>query len=77
MKYKVLTLFPEMIDAAASQSIMGRAVKNNILEIQTVNIRDFANNKHNKVDDYSYGGSAGMLMQAQPVFYAYESVKSD
>lgn len=74
MYFHVLTLFPEMIEHALSQSITGRALKQNIISLQTVNIRDFSENKHKKVDDYTYGGGAGMLMQAEPVYRAIDSV---
>ena len=74
MNFHVLTLFPEMIEQGLSESITGRALKQNIISLDTVNIRDFANNKHNKVDDYTYGGGAGMLMQAEPVYGAIKSV---
>ena len=57
-----------------STSIIGRAIKQNRIGIEAINIRDFSQNKHHKVDDYTYGGGAGMLMQAQPVFDAYEHV---
>ena len=63
MRFHVLTLFPQMIEQGLSESITGRALKQNIISLNTVNIRDFAHNKHNKVDDYTYGGGAGMLMQ--------------
>ena len=76
MQFHILTLFPEMVENALAQSIIGRAQKDKKIGIETINIRDFANNRHNKVDDYTYGGGAGMLMQAQPVFDAYESVRS-
>ena len=75
MRYHVLTLFPEMIEQAASASILGRAVKNGHISVETTNIRDFSANKHMRVDDYPYGGGAGMVMEAEPVFRAYESVK--
>ena len=55
-------------------SIIGRAINNELLTIEAVNIRDFAENKHNRVDDYTYGGGAGMLMQAGPVYGAYQSI---
>ena len=55
-----------------STSITGRALKQNIISLETINIRDYADNKHNRVDDYTYGGGAGMLMQAEPVFAAYK-----
>lgn len=73
MRFSVLTLFPEMVCNIMETSIMGRAVKNGIIGFDAVNIRDFAFNKHKKVDDYPYGGGAGMLMQAEPVYLAYEA----
>lgn len=74
MNYYVLTLFPEMIEQGLRTSIIGRALEKGILHLETVNIRDFANNKYGKVDDYTYGGGAGMVMQAAPVYDAWESV---
>mgnify|MGYP000298354541 CR=1 FL=1 len=74
MNYHVMTLFPDMITNAMSESITGRALKAGYLALEAVNIRDFADNKHNRVDDYPYGGGAGMLMQAQPVYDAWKSV---
>lgn len=74
MNFHVLTLFPEMIMQGLDTSIIGRALKQNIISLEAVNIRDFADNKHNRVDDYTYGGGAGMLMQAEPVFAAYKHV---
>lgn len=74
MRFDILTLFPEMLEAILSESIIGRAEKNKILEIKCTNIRDFANNKHNSVDDYPYGGGFGMVMQAPPIYRAYESI---
>lgn len=74
MNFYVLTLFPEMIMQGMNTSITGRAIAKGLLNIEAVNIRDYAFNKHQKVDDYTYGGGAGMLMQAEPVFLAYESV---
>lgn len=74
MNFYVLTLFPEMILQGMNTSITGRAIAKGLLNIEAVNIRDYAFNKHQKVDDYTYGGGAGMLMQAEPVFLAYESV---
>ena len=73
IKFNILTLFPEMFDVM-NESIIGRAVDAGTVEINTVNIRDFANNKHNRVDDYPYGGGAGMLMQAQPIYDAWLAV---
>lgn len=75
MNFHVLTLFPEMIEQGMHTSIIGRAIANGYLSINAINIRDFAFNKHQKVDDYPYGGGAGMLMQAEPVYLAYESVQ--
>ncbi len=74
MNFHILTLFPEMVMDGLNTSIIGRAVNNNLLTIEAINIRDFAENKHNRVDDYTYGGGAGMLMQAGPVYGAYQSV---
>lgn len=75
MDFHVLTLFPEMIENTVNTSITGRAVKSGKITLHTVNIRDFSDNKHMRVDDYPYGGGAGMVMQAEPVYRAYESVK--
>ncbi len=74
MKYHVLTLFPEMIEQGMNTSITGRAIDNNVISLNAVNIRDFSDNKHMKVDDYPYGGGAGMVMQAEPIYRAYESL---
>lgn len=75
MRFIVLTLFPEMIKSALSHSVIGRAIADGTIELETVNIRDFAQNKHNSVDDYPYGGGAGMVMQAPPIYRAFESLK--
>ena len=75
MNFHVLTLFPEMIEQGMHTSIIGRAITGGYLSINAVNIRDYAFNKHQKVDDYPYGGGAGMLMQAEPVYLAYESIQ--
>ncbi len=74
MRFDILTLFPEMIEAVLGDSIIGRARDKGIIDINCVHIRDFANNKHRSVDDYPYGGGTGMVMQAQPIFDAYKSV---
>lgn len=74
MNFHVLTLFPEMILSSMQTSITGRAIASGLLSVEAVNIRDYAFNKHAKVDDYPYGGGAGMLMQAEPVWLAYRSV---
>ena len=75
MRFHVLTLFPEMIEQCANTSILGRAAEKGIIETEAVNIRDYANNKHHSVDDYPYGGGAGMLMQAQPVYDCVQAVR--
>ena len=74
MNFYILTLFPDMVMAGLTASIIGRAAKAGMLQIETVNIRYYSTNKHQKVDDYPYGGGAGMLMQAQPVYDAWRSV---
>lgn len=74
MRIDILTLFPEMCESVFSESIIGRAISNGCLSINAVNIRDFANNKHNRVDDSPYGGGMGMLMQAAPIYDCYQSI---
>lgn len=74
MNFYILTLFPEMVMNGLNTSIIGRAVEAGFLHIEAINIRDYSTNKHHKVDDYPYGGGAGMLMQAQPVYDAWKSV---
>ena len=74
MRFDCLTLFPDMIKNVLNESITGRAVKNNIIDINYINIRDFADNKHNSVDDEPYGGGGGMVMQPGPIYRAYQSV---
>ena len=75
MKFHVLTLFPEMIEQGFHSSITGRAMEKGLLQLDAFNIRDYAVNKHMRVDDYPYGGGAGMVMQAEPVYRCYEAVK--
>lgn len=74
MNFTVMTLFPEMIEQGLNVSIMGRAIENGYVKLNTVNIRDYSTNKHSKVDDYPYGGGAGMVMQAEPIVAAYEDI---
>lgn len=74
MHYHVLTLFPEMIEQGMGTSIMGRAMEQGLIQLTATNIRDFSTNKHMKVDDYPYGGGAGMVMQAEPVYGAWKHV---
>ena len=73
-QFFVLTLFPEMIEQTLSHSIMGRAQKEGHISVEAVNIRDFTQNKHRHVDDYPYGGGAGLVMQGQPIYDAYQSL---
>ncbi len=75
MDFYIMTLFPEMVMDGLNTSIIGRAVNKGLLSIEAVNIRDYAFNKHNSVDDYPYGGGAGMLMQAEPVYQCYKAVE--
>ena len=75
MKFCVLTLFPEMITDGLNHSIIKRAIDDGIISLEAIDIRDFANNKHNHVDDAPYGGGAGMVIKPQPVYDAYMSVK--
>lgn len=72
--FHIMTLFPEMVLSGLHTSILGRAAARGDISIEAVNIRDYTTDKHGKVDDYTYGGGAGMLMQAQPVFDAYQSI---
>ena len=74
MIFDVLTIFPEMFDAILNESIIGRAQKQGIITVNTINIRDFSNDKHRKTDDYPYGGGSGMVMTAQPINDAYLSI---
>lgn len=74
MKIDIMTLFPAAVEAILSESIIGRARERGLVEISCVNIRDFANNKHNKVDDYPYGGGMGMIMQAEPLYLCREHI---
>lgn len=76
MRIDILSLFPEMLEAVLYKSIIGRAVKNELVKLEFHNIRDFTENKNNRVDDYPYGGGLGMIMQCQPIFSAVESIKS-
>ena len=77
MIIKVLTLFPEILEGPLGVSIIKNAQDKGLLDIDYINIRDFADNKHKKVDDYPYGGGAGMLMTPQPIFDCYSEVIKD
>lgn len=74
MRFHILTLFKDMVTDGLNTSILGRAIEKNLIETNVVDIRDYTLDKHKKVDDYPYGGGAGMLMQAQPVYDAYQAV---
>lgn len=75
MKIDVLTLFPELFYAFKNTSIIKRGIKNNIININPINIRDFSIDNHRKADDYPYGGGPGMVMTPQPIYDAYKSIK--
>lgn len=77
MNFHVMTLFPEMIEQGMRSSIMGKAIEQGKISLHTVNIRDYTQDKHKKVDDYPYGGGAGMLMQAQPVYDCFQSIQEN
>ncbi len=74
MIFKVLTIFPEMITSGLNHSIIKKAQENGIIDIEAVDIRLFTKNKHKKVDDYGYGGGAGMIMACEPIYNAYKSL---
>lgn len=74
MNFYVLTLFPQMIQDGCGTSILGRAQERGLLHVEAVNIRDYSQNKHNRVDDYPYGGGAGMVMQPAPVYEAWKDL---
>lgn len=76
-RFHILTLFPEMVMDGLNTSIIGRAIEAGLLVINAVNIRDYSTNKHMKVDDYPYGGGAGLVMQPEPVYRAYEDLTKD
>lgn len=77
MKFTIITLFPQMIKAYISESIIKKAIEKNAIEVEILDIRDFTNLSHNQVDDYQYGGGKGMVLMPQPVVSAIESVKTD
>ncbi len=74
MNFYVLTLFPDMVEHGLNTSIIGRALERGLLSLRTIDIRDFSEDKHKKVDDYPYGGGAGMVMAPGPVYRAYQYV---
>lgn len=77
MKFDIITLFPELIEVYANNGIIGRAVENNFFQLNYLNLRDFSENKHKKVDDYPYGGGPGMLIKPEPMFKALDAVKTE
>ena len=77
MRIKVLTIFPDMLRPVLSQSILGRAAKRGLIDVEPVDIRAFSSNKHKNTDDYPFGGGAGMVMLAQPIVDAVESLERD
>jgi len=77
MNFYVMTLFPEMIEQGLNTSIIGRAIEKELLSVQAVNIRDYTLDKHKRVDDYPYGGGAGMLMAVEPVVRTYNAIRED
>jgi len=77
MNFYVMTLFPEMIEQGLNTSIIGRAIDKELLSIKAVNIRDYTLDKHKRVDDYPYGGGAGMLMAVEPVVRTYNAIRED
>jgi tRNA (guanine37-N1)-methyltransferase len=76
MKFKILTLFPEIIEGFFNSSIMAKAVEKGLVEYKIINIRDYAFNKHNKCDDYPFGGGAGMVLMAEPLAEALDSINA-
>lgn len=74
MNFYAMTLFPEIIENGMHASITGRALQKGVITLDTINIRDYSQNKHRRVDDYPYGGGAGMVMQAEPVYLAYQAL---
>lgn len=77
MNFHILTLFPEMVENGLNNSVIGKAMDKGTITLKARNIRDYTTDKHKKVDDYPYGGGAGMLMQAQPVFDCFSAVKEE
>ncbi len=77
MRFDIMTLFPDVVDAVLGSSIIGRAQDGGIVEVYTHNIRDFSENKHRRVDDTPYGGGMGMLMSAVPIYGCYQSIVGD
>lgn len=77
MKFEIITLFPELIQVYTNNGIIKRAIENNLFQLDYVNLRDFSEDKHRKVDDYPYGGGPGMLLKPEPMFNALDAIKKD
>ena len=77
MRVDILTLFPQMFQSPLSAGIFQRAIDQKLVEVNLRNIRDYSHDKHHVVDDYTYGGGAGMILKPEPIFEAVEAVKSD
>jgi len=77
MQFDILTLFPEMFKSPFSDSIIKRAIENNLLDINLIDIRDYTKDKHNTADDYPYGGGAGMVLKVEPIYYALKDITDD
>lgn len=76
MIFNIITIFPEIFQFLNSYGVLGKAIEKNIIEINAINLRDFSNNKHNKVDDEIYGGGPGMLMTPEPIYNAIKSIEN-
>lgn len=76
MRFDIITIFPEIFDSYLNESILGRAQKEKLIEIKTYNLRQFSTDKHKKIDDKPYGGGAGMVLMAQPIIKAVQSIES-
>ncbi|MDD2494191.1 MAG: tRNA (guanosine(37)-N1)-methyltransferase TrmD [Tissierellia bacterium] len=77
MKFDIITLFPELIEVYSKNGIIGRAIENDLFQLNYVYLRDFSEDKHKKVDDYPYGGGPGMLLKPEPMFKALDAIKKD
>ena len=75
MKFEIITLFPDLIDLYKKNGIIGRAVENKLFDLEYINLRDYSEDKHKKVDDYPYGGGPGMLLRPEPMFKALDAIK--
>ncbi|MFP4456277.1 MAG: tRNA (guanosine(37)-N1)-methyltransferase TrmD [Clostridia bacterium] len=77
MKISILTIFPEYVISCLDYSIIGKAINNNLVEVDVINIRDYALDKHKMTDDSPYGGGAGMIMKPEPIFNAFDDIEPD